>query len=79
LASFKEGPTVLVLSRKSGEKILVGGGIAITVVEVRGNRVRLGIEAPAHVGVFREELADHLLRAELSGQTPLADRPAAAG
>jgi carbon storage regulator len=48
---------VLVLSRKTGEKILVGDGITISVVEVRGNRVRLGIEAPAHVAIFREELA----------------------
>ncbi len=48
---------MLVLSRKMGQKVVVGGGIIVTVLEVRGNRVRLGVEAPAHVGVLRAELA----------------------
>jgi len=48
---------MLVLTRKSGEKIVIDGGIEITVLEVRGNQVRLGIEAPQGVLVLREELA----------------------
>lgn len=47
---------MLVLSRKSGEKLLVGMGITITVLELQGNRVRLGIEAPAQVAILRAEL-----------------------
>lgn len=47
---------MLVLSRKVGEKILVGNSIVLTVVEVNGNRVRLGIEAPREMAVVRGEL-----------------------
>jgi carbon storage regulator len=47
---------MLVLTRKSGEKILIGSDIEITVLEVRGSQVRLGIEAPKEVSVLREEL-----------------------
>jgi len=48
---------MLVLSRKLGEKVVIGNGITITVVEVKGNRVRLGIDAPKKVRVLRAELA----------------------
>jgi carbon storage regulator CsrA len=47
---------MLVLSRKPGEKIHVGSAIAITVVRVEGNRVRIGIDAPADVRLVRAEL-----------------------
>ncbi len=47
---------MLVLSRKPGEAIVIGGGIRLRVLEVRGNHVRLGVEAPAEVNVVREEL-----------------------
>ena len=47
---------MLVLSRKFNESIVIDGGIKITVVEIRGNQIRLGIEAPREVGVMREEL-----------------------
>ncbi len=47
---------MLVLSRKSNESIIIDGCIKITVVEICGNRIRLGIEAPREVGVMREEL-----------------------
>jgi len=48
---------MLVLSRKVGERILIGDQIAITVVRVNGQGVRLGIDAPANLTVVREELA----------------------
>lgn len=48
---------MLVLSRKLNEKIVIDGGIVITVVKIDRNQVRIGIEAPSHVGVFREEIA----------------------
>ena len=47
---------MLVLSRKLNETIVIDGNIRITVVGIRGNQVRLGIEAPDSVGIFREEL-----------------------
>ena len=47
---------MLVLTRKLGERIILAGDIVITVVEVNGRAVRLGIEAPREVAVLREEL-----------------------
>jgi len=47
---------MLVLSRKIGENLIIDGNIKIRVMEVKGNRVRLGIEAPADVSIVREEL-----------------------
>ncbi|HBE68333.1 MAG TPA: carbon storage regulator [Planctomycetaceae bacterium] len=48
---------MLVLSRKVGEKLVVGDQITIEVVRVKGNRVTLGVVAPKHVKVLRGELA----------------------
>jgi carbon storage regulator len=47
---------MLVLSRKLDEKIIIDGGIVIKVVKIDRNQVRIGIEAPGHISVFREEL-----------------------
>jgi carbon storage regulator len=47
---------MLVLSRKLQQAIIINGDIRVTVVSIRGNQVRLGIEAPNSVGIFREEL-----------------------
>ena len=47
---------MLVLSRKKGERIMIGDKIVITVLEVKGDRVRLGIEAPDDVGIWRQEI-----------------------
>jgi carbon storage regulator len=47
---------MLVLSRKCNESIVIDGKITITIVEVQGNRVRLGIEAPREIPVQRAEL-----------------------
>lgn len=51
---------MLVLSRKVGERILIGDQIAVTVVRIQGNVVRLGIEAPSDLVVVREELAGQM-------------------
>jgi carbon storage regulator len=47
---------MLVLSRKIGEKIVIGSDVTITVVAVQGNKVRIGIDAPDHVTILRGEL-----------------------
>ena len=51
---------MLVLTRKSGEAINVGDEITVTVLEVRGNQVRLGIQAPLNVIIHRKELYDKI-------------------
>jgi len=47
---------MLVLSRKKDESIVINGNIVITVVEVRGDKVRLGVEAPKEIPVHRDEI-----------------------
>ncbi len=53
---------MLVLSRKRDERIVIGDNIVITIVEVRGDKVRLGIDAPAEVPVHRQEVLDAMRR-----------------
>lgn len=53
---------MLVLSRKRDESIVIDGGIVITIVDIRGDKVRLGIEAPSTVPVHRKEVHDALKR-----------------
>ncbi len=48
---------MLVLSRKPGEKVVIGENITLTILEVVGTRVRVGIDAPADVRILRGELA----------------------
>ena len=47
---------MLVLSRKKNESIIINDNITVTVIEIRGDKVRLGIEAPKHVTVHRREV-----------------------
>lgn len=49
---------MLVLSRKKNEAIIVGENIVVTVIEIKGNTVRLGVDAPDEVGIWRRELID---------------------
>ena len=47
---------MLILTRKVGESVLIGEDISITVLSVRGNQVKLGVQAPKEVSVHREEI-----------------------
>lgn len=47
---------MLVLTRKVGERIHIGDGIVVTVVRIQNDKVRVGIEAPSHVAIHREEV-----------------------
>lgn len=49
---------MLILTRKSGEGIRIGDSITLKIIEIRGNQVRLGIDAPKNVSVHREEIYD---------------------
>ena len=53
---------MLVLSRKRDERIVINDNVVITVVEIRGDKVRLGIEAPVEMSVHRQEVYDALRR-----------------
>lgn len=60
---------MLVLSRRKNEAIMIGDDVVITILEIRGDRVRLGIEAPRAVPVHRSEVY-HSIRKEQSQETP---------
>ena len=49
---------MLILSRKINEKVVIGDDITVSIIEVRGDQVRLGIDAPKKVKVFRQEVFD---------------------
>lgn len=53
---------MLVLSRQRDESIIIGDNIVVTIVDVRGDKVRLGIEAPREVPVHRREIYDAIQR-----------------
>jgi len=53
---------MLVLSRQRDETIVIGDDIEITIVDIRGEKVRLGISAPSHVAVHRKEVYDAIRR-----------------
>lgn len=57
-----QGLDMLVLSRKKDEKIVIGDSITLMVIEIRGDKVRLGIEAPRDVTVHREEVYEAIKR-----------------
>ena len=58
---------MLVLSRKKDDVIVIGDDIRIMVIEIRGDKVRLGIDAPKDVTVHREEIYDAIKRIEREG------------
>ena len=47
---------MLILSRKTNEKIMIGDDISVSIIEIRGDQVRIGIDAPKSVKVFRQEV-----------------------
>jgi carbon storage regulator len=66
---------MLVLSRKKGESIIIRDNIVITVVDIRGDKVRLGIEAPRDVPVHRREVYD-AIKSSSGSQIESPDSPA---
>lgn len=58
---------MLVLSRKVDEKILIGNSVEVTVLRVDGDKVRLGVTAPSHIPVHREEIAKRIAEEKSQG------------
>jgi len=66
---------MLILSRKLNEKIMIGDDISISVIEIRGDQVKIGVDAPRSVKVFRREVFDSIMEenraaAESSSKLP---------
>lgn len=61
---------MLVLSRQRDESIMIGDNIVITIVDIRGDKVRLGIDAPTEIPVHRQEVYEAIQREGLRGDKP---------
>ena len=64
---------MLVLTRRSGESVMIGNDVVITVLEARGDVIRLGIQAPRDVQVHREEVYRELQAANREAASPTED------
>ncbi|MBU5349288.1 carbon storage regulator CsrA [Paenibacillus lautus] len=53
---------MLILSRSKGQKIIINDNIVLSVIEVSGDQVRIGLEAPSNVTIYREEIYDAIQR-----------------
>ncbi|GAB3379617.1 carbon storage regulator CsrA [Spongiibacter taiwanensis] len=59
---------MLILTRRIGETLMVGDEVTVTVLGVKGNQVRLGVNAPKHVAVHREEIYDRIQHEKTGGK-----------
>ena len=64
---------MLVLSRKKGESIIINDNIVVTVVDIRGDKVRLGFDAPKDVPIHRSEVYDAIKRSEAASNARQED------
>lgn len=65
---------MLILTRRVGETLMIGDDVSVTVLGVKGNQVRIGIDAPKDVAVHREEIYDRI-RDEESGAVTFEEDP----
>jgi carbon storage regulator len=66
---------MLILTRRVGEVVMIGNDVTVTVLGVKGNQVRIGVNAPRDVAVHREEIFERIKREEQEGGSPRSAKP----
>jgi carbon storage regulator len=68
---------MLILTRRVGETVMIGNDVTVTVLGVKGNQVRIGINAPKNVAVHREEIFERIKREQQGGEPQGENKPSA--
>ena len=66
---------MLILTRRVGERLVIGGNVIVTVLGLKGNQVRIGVETPIEVPVHREEIYQRILKNRTTDRTQVAAVP----
>ena len=69
---------MLILSRRVGESLMIGDEVTVTVLGVKGNQVRIGVNAPKDVSVHREEIYERIQQEQADGAPAKQQEPASA-